>query len=284
MIFFLLAALTIPLQFNRTVVEPATPPPGVIVETHPVAEGLRLTFHSDTGSIDPGSQIVVPGGSTAIEISRHRPDGRIDHLPYVIKHDSATGRIDWFTHYRAEGILYISPCRTQIIATDANGDGVFDTINLGKSFQLCGHQLTVKSIAPDGASVTFDVTRIVPRIGQPIPQFTLTTTAGEKISSLDLRGKPTLLDFWATWCDTCVREMPELPKLNLDIISINIDPPGHLPKSLPPWTQVMSGIGTADATWQIFQSLTKDGSLPLYVLIDENGIIRQAGPTLPARE
>jgi thiol-disulfide isomerase/thioredoxin len=202
----------------------------------------------------------------------------------VLKHNIATGGFDWFTHYRAEGTLHINPCRTQLIATDANGDGVFDTINLGKSFQFCGNQLTVKSIAPDGASVTFEITRIVPRVGQPVPQFTLTTTAGKIISSADLRGKPTLLDFWATWCDTCVREMPELPKLKLNIISINIDPPGHLPKSLPPWTQVQSGIGTADPTWQVFQSLSNGGSLPLYVLIDENGIIRQAGPTLPARE
>jgi thiol-disulfide isomerase/thioredoxin len=275
MIFFLLAALTVPLQWNRTVVEPASPPPGVTVESHPVADGFKLMFHSEAGPVDPTSLIIVPGGSAAIEISRR---------PYVLQHNTATGRIDWFTHYRAEGILHISPCQTQIIATDSNGDGIFDTINLGKTFQLCGHQLAVKSIAPDGASVTFEVSRIVPRIGQPIPQFTLTTTAGTTISSLDLKGKPTLLDFWATWCDTCVREMPELTKLNLNIISINIDSPGHLPKSLPPWTQVVSGIGTADSTWQIFQSLSKDGSLPLYVLIDENGIIRHAGPTLPARE
>ncbi len=273
MMLLLLATLTVQLQWNRTVLERSAAPPDITIEK----QGSKLTFHSSGAAVEPATETIVPGGSVAIEIKR--PDRAA--LPYVLKHDATTGRIEWYTHYRAEGILHISPCQTQIIATDSNGDGILDTLNLGRTFQLCGHQLTLDSIASDGASVTFQSTRIVPKIGEPVPEFSFTTTDGRTIGSSALRGKPTLLDFWASWCDTCIREMPELARLNLNVISINIDPPDHLPKTLPSWTQVLSGIGIADPTWQIFQSLSREGALPLYVLIDEKGVIRQAGTALP---
>ncbi len=42
------------------------------------------------------------------------------------------------------------------------------------------------------------------------PQVTFVSLQGEKITTTDLRGKVVLVNFWATDCVTCVKEMPEV--------------------------------------------------------------------------
>lgn len=45
------------------------------------------------------------------------------------------------------------------------------------------------------------------------PDFTVTTLDGKTISKSSLEGKPTLLIFWASWCGTCQRELPNVKAL-----------------------------------------------------------------------
>jgi cytochrome c biogenesis protein CcmG, thiol:disulfide interchange protein DsbE len=47
-------------------------------------------------------------------------------------------------------------------------------------------------------------------IGKVAPDFSLTTLDGEPISLADLRGRPVIVNFWASWCVPCLEEFPLL--------------------------------------------------------------------------
>ena len=49
-----------------------------------------------------------------------------------------------------------------------------------------------------------------PKVGQPAPDFTVTTFGGRTVKLADLKGDVIILNFWATWCAPCRAELPLL--------------------------------------------------------------------------
>ena len=64
------------------------------------------------------------------------------------------------------------------------------------------------------AAIPGVATRIATQqVSAAAPSFSLRKLDGTVVSSADLRGRVVVLDYWATWCPACRREMPELEKL-----------------------------------------------------------------------
>jgi thiol-disulfide isomerase/thioredoxin len=65
--------------------------------------------------------------------------------------------------------------------------------------------------------------------GSALPDFTLADAAGGKLKLADLKGKPALINLWATWCAPCVAELPTLnaianrADMNLRVVTVSQD-------------------------------------------------------------
>lgn len=97
------------------------------------------------------------------------------------------------------------------------------------------------------------------------------------------RGRPLIVNFWATWCAPCVEEMPELQKIRdeyrpqgVEVIGLGIDSAqkitafrDKLGLTLP---LLVAGAGGSD----LYRTLGNTGGvLPFTVLIDADGRIRE---------
>ncbi len=76
-------------------------------------------------------------------------------------------------------------------------------------------------------------------VGSEAPEFELTALDGTTVDSRSLAGRPVVLNFWATWCMPCRKEIPELRSLaaesELQVVGIALDEEGE--ESVAPFVE-----------------------------------------------
>ena len=110
------------------------------------------------------------------------------------------------------------------------------------------------------------------------------------------KGKPVLVDFWATWCLSCVEQFPHTVELygkyadqGLAVVSVSLDEPedearvkAFLEKQRATFDNLLSAWGAEDPSFENFE--ISFGTLPHYKLYDRDGQIHRAFGADPTAE
>lgn len=140
---------------------------------------------------------------------------------------------------------------------------------------------TVK-VATEAMSAQAASTGYIVRIGEIAPDFTITLTDGKQVTLSSLRGKVVMLQFTASWCGVCRKEMPFIEKDiwlkhkdNADFALIGIDRDEPLEKVLAfaKSTGVTYPLGLDPGADIFAKYALRDAGITRNVLIDREGKI-----------
>lgn len=124
-------------------------------------------------------------------------------------------------------------------------------------------------------------------IGSIAPDFSAPNPEGKKISLYDIRGKVTIIDFWAAWCGPCRRENPNVVNIynkyhkdGLEIIGVSLDGKQRQGNAKQDWINAIEQDGLP---WYQISNLAgfRDGiarnynvrSIPATFILNEKGEI-----------
>ena len=119
-------------------------------------------------------------------------------------------------------------------------------------------------------------------IGSRLPDFSVKDLQGREISSADLRGKVVLIDYWATWCQPCKKEMPGYQKLldhygsrGFAVVGLKFDTMMDMEDPVEFAKKIGVRYPLAVAADDLKQKFGGIEGLPTTLLYDRQGILRK---------
>ncbi len=95
---------------------------------------------------------------------------------------------------------------------------------LSRHGQLPAYRKALRSALATGTvvwAVGAAVLAVTPDTGQGLPALDFTSLEGQPVHLADFKGKPTVVNLWATWCPPCVREMSTLHQAQIERPGVN---------------------------------------------------------------
>jgi peroxiredoxin len=120
-----------------------------------------------------------------------------------------------------------------------------------------------------------------PEVGSLAPDFTLQTLDGQTVRLADMRGRPVVISYWATWCGPCKIELPILQSLSqqyaqtgIQILTVNAIEQDKVDAVQGLITQMGLTMPVLLDQQNQFQSAYKQLFFPTSYFIDSNGVVR----------
>ncbi len=115
-------------------------------------------------------------------------------------------------------------------------------------------------------------------VGKPAPDFKVTTLDGKELSLSDFKGQVLVLNFWATWCGPCKRELPLLDayykaqqKFGLRVLAVTTQ--DSLPLSQ---LQPLAAALTIPMVRRFRGPYSDPEAVPTNYVVDRQGVLRYA--------
>jgi thiol-disulfide isomerase/thioredoxin len=115
---------------------------------------------------------------------------------------------------------------------------------------------------------------------QGLPDLQVTRLDGTAVYLQDLRGKPMIVNFWATWCPPCVEEMPALEKLHqalsgeVNVVAVNLGEDPEVVKAYLDQHDLVLPV-LLDEAAQVAHVLGIN-YLPATLFVDAKGVVRSS--------
>lgn len=180
-----------------------------------------------------------------------------------------------------------------LFALDILGTGGGETATVREGGQTRTVVIDTARILPTTAPPGVAVTAIGPEVGKLAPDFEFSDMAGKRLKISDFRGQPVMLNFYASWCTPCRREMPDIQKLlerhkgeGLAVIAMNrgerlSQARGFLEDLGVDFT--VEGMDPSQAVYQEYLAFPIE-FMPISIFIDKDGVIRGYHPGLATLE